>query len=150
MLLALLLAFALITITTGTALSAREGPGGRHMGDVVWNGHVDINDILAIRGHIFDTAELKGDDLIAADLDLNGLINIMDILYCRDIIFGIKEAPDWPDATTSPTPSPGISAPIFTPSIPNTTPTTQAVTVTISYPKNATEQQFSILAKDGP
>jgi len=49
---------------------------------------VDINDILAVRDHIFGIITLTGELLWAADIDENNEIDIFDILGIRDIIFG--------------------------------------------------------------
>jgi len=60
-------------------------------GDVNLDGEVDIDDILAVRGHMFGTALLEGDYLAKAEelcTDTPPVIDIDVILAIRGIIFG--------------------------------------------------------------
>jgi len=60
-------------------------------GDVNLDGEVDIDDILAVRGHMFGTAMLEGDYLAKAEelcTDTPPVIDIDVILAIRGIIFG--------------------------------------------------------------
>ena len=59
------------------------------MGDVNFDGHVDIWDILAVRDHIFDTAPLDDVALLATDFSGTGKLDVLSIMGIRDIIFGL-------------------------------------------------------------
>jgi len=104
---ALIIAMA---ITLTTPLSALIlGPGDRQMGDVTNDGNISIDDILAMRDHVFGEITLEGDDFIAADLYPDGTITIQDILLCRDIIFGLIPSIDWPYDVSGATPTTTIN-----------------------------------------
>jgi len=79
-----------------TGLSMLAAPGHAHNDDCIRLGNVDldadntidIDDILAVRGHIFGTATLSAKALTAADVLGTGLIDIDVILAIRGEMFG--------------------------------------------------------------
>jgi len=62
-----------------------SGPGKPVRGDVDYDLQANIDDILALRDHIFGLREVE---LHAGDLSGDGMINIEDIMILRGIIFG--------------------------------------------------------------
>ena len=63
------------------------------MGDATANGVLDIDDILAVRTHMFGTKPLTGYALHAVDINKTGVIDIDVILAIRGDMFGIKPLP---------------------------------------------------------
>ena len=56
-------------------------------GDVDGNGFVNYNDIILVKNHILKINELKGLDLMRADVDKDGKINSTDyswVIILRD------------------------------------------------------------------
>jgi|GEM_PF-6274364 len=87
----------------------------RPVGDVNNDGWVDIDDILAIRGHIFGLRSLPDAALPFADLNGDGVLDIDDILCVRRLIQGFEpevnhsgEVPGTGFPSPQPTPS-GVS-----------------------------------------
>ncbi|MCL2434090.1 MAG: dockerin type I repeat-containing protein [Clostridia bacterium] len=87
--LVLLLTVALQSTASVFASDARQ------MGDVVYDGIINIKDIMAVRDHVFGET-LIGDNFTAADMSFRGKVNIEDILFIRDIMFGERSSPFWP------------------------------------------------------
>ena len=85
--------YTLIQPTGITANITRQTPAFLR-GDVTQDGAVDIDDILAVRAHMFGIAELSGDRLlIALDLVSGGsTVDIDVILAIRAIMFGTAPA----------------------------------------------------------
>jgi|GEM_PF-1663221 len=95
--LAWLLAVVMLSTLLVVSLSPSAASGSAHntscirFGNVDLDpaGKVDIDDILAVRGHMFGLTTLTGDALIAADVLETGVIDIDVILAIRGDMFGI-------------------------------------------------------------
>jgi len=57
-------------------------------GDANGDGQIDIDDIIAVRDHVFGTPLLTNYALWRADCTGDGRVNVEDILAMRDLIFG--------------------------------------------------------------
>jgi len=86
-----------VTLQSAAVLASDTAPAAnaRQMGDVVYDNNINLQDMLAVRDHIFGEV-LTGDDYIAADLYFRDEINLDNILFIRDIMFGDKFSPSWP------------------------------------------------------
>jgi len=112
-----MLAVALPAGLMASATPAVHGPEDHtgdclKLGDATLDQELDIDDILAVRGHMFGTQELTGRAFIAVDLFNNGEIDIDVILGIRSEMFGLRElgwicdgVPTDPPPTEEPSPT---------------------------------------------
>jgi len=109
--LAWLLAITLLCGTLFAGLFPIAAAGHTHndtcvqLGDVTQDGDIDIDDILAVRGHMFGLETLTGKHLLAADITQTGVIDIDVILAIRGHIFGtgsLGMSCEHPGATATP------------------------------------------------
>lgn len=63
-----------------------EKMGGAVKGDIDGNGYVNLNDATLCLKHIVDQEKLTGDRLAAADLNGDGIVNMMDLTELIDLV----------------------------------------------------------------
>jgi len=85
----------LLAVTLQSTAALLAAPAARQMGDVVFDNIINVEYIMTVRNHIFGQT-LTGDDFIAADISFRNNVDLDDILYIRDIIFGARKSPLWP------------------------------------------------------
>lgn len=138
--------------------------GGFIKGDIDMNGTVGTSDIVAVSNYLTGKGELTEDQLIIADMNDDGVVNIFDQILIRRTALEIREVDEIPateptteepsyEPTETPTEAP-TEAPTFDPTtVPVTDPTepvtTEAVTdVTEVETTEATEVVTTIVTEE--
>ncbi|MGN1085678.1 MAG: dockerin type I repeat-containing protein [Porcipelethomonas sp.] len=115
--LAVVLSAATVLMSAVPALSVSGAAAGYIKGDIDGDGKVGTADIVAVSNYITGKGELTEDQLIIADMNDDGIVNVFDQMLIRRTVLEIRDVVEVPEVT-DPT----------EPTTEETEPTTQAPT----------------------
>jgi hypothetical protein len=154
--LAVVLSAATALMSSVPALSVSGAAAGYIKGDIDGDGKVGASDIVAVSNYITGKGELTADQLIIADMNNDGVVNVFDQMLIRRTVLEIRDVVEVPEETdpTEPTTEetePTTEAPTEAPTEAETTlaTVTEPVTdVTEEVTTEATEVVTTIVTEE--
>lgn len=155
--LAVVLSAATVLMSAVPALSVSGANAGYIKGDIDGDGKVGTSDIVAVSNYITGKGELTEDQLIIADMNDDGIVNVFDQMLIRRTVLEIREVVEVPEVTdpTEPTTEetePTTEAPTEAPTEAETTlatdPTEPVTDVTEEVTTVATEVVTTIVTEE--
>lgn len=74
---------------------------GIKRGDLNLDGSVDNLDVMLLKKHLVKSYVLSSEQLLNADIDNNGIVNVFDLCFLKKSIVGTPDKPDVPDSSAS-------------------------------------------------
>ena len=155
--LAVVLSAATVLMSAVPALGVSGAAAGYIKGDIDGDGKVGASDIVAVSNYITGKGELTEEQLIIADMNDDGVVNVFDQMLIRRTVLEIRDVVEVPEVTdpTEPTTEetePTTEAPTEAPTEAETTlatdPTEPATDVTEEVTTEATEVVTTIVTEE--
>ncbi len=150
--LAVVLSAATVLMSAVPALSVSGAiSGGYVKGDIDGDGTVGAADIVAVSNYLTGKGELTEDQLIIADMNNDGIVNIFDQLLIRRTVLEIRDVVEIPEETdpTEPTTVEPSYEPTETPTeAPTEAPTFDPTTVPVTDPTEPVTEEVTTEATE--